>query len=99
MSHHEFYLSPAALQDIEEIVDYLSKENTNAANRFVDNLFDAIDKLAQNPDIGHWREDLTDKHVKFWTFKWHYFFIYKHIIPIEIIRVLSGYRDIFNLIN
>jgi plasmid stabilization system protein ParE len=99
MSHHKYYLSPAAQQDINEIIDYLLKENISAVDRFVDTLFDAMNKLAQNPNIGHWRQDLTDKQVKFWTFKWHYLIIYRPIRPVEIIRILSGYRDIFNLIN
>jgi len=47
--------------------------------------------------MGHKREDLTNKNVRFWTFKWHYLIVYKDCNPIEIVRVLSGYRDITKL--
>jgi plasmid stabilization system protein ParE len=58
-----------------------------------------MEHLAEYPELGHLREDLTDKHVKFWPFKWHYLIIYKSASPIEIVRVLSGFRDIINLIG
>lgn len=94
-----YYLSYEAERDIDEIITYIAQENPKAAYDFLDSLYDAMGKLAEMPDLGHLREDLTDKPIKFWTFKWHYLVIYKPIIPIEIVRVLSGYRDIFNIIG
>ncbi len=93
-----YFLSPAAEQDIDEIVTYIAKESTNAALKLLDTLYEAMDKLAENPMLGHSREDLTDKPVRFWSFKWHYLIIYKDCQPIEIVRVLSGYRDISSLL-
>jgi plasmid stabilization system protein ParE len=93
------FLSPLAEQDVDEIVTYIAKENPASAHAFLDALFDTMEKLADYPDMGHLRDDLTDKPVKFWTFKWHYLIIYKPTSPIEIVRVLSGYRDIINLIG
>ena len=92
-------LSLAAEQDIDEIITYLAQENSTIARTFLDALFSAMDHLADHPELGHLREDLTDKHVKFWPFKWHYLIIYKPTSPIEIVRVLSGFRDIVNLIG
>jgi plasmid stabilization system protein ParE len=94
-----YYLSPIAEQDIDEIVTYLAQENFTAAHLFLDSLYTAMENLAKYPDIGHLREDLTDKSVKFWTFKWHYLIIYTPQTPIEIVRVLSGYRDLISLIG
>lgn len=95
----KYFLSFDAEKDIDEVVTYLAHENPTAAHTFLDTLYEAMDKLAENPHLGHLREDLTDKPVKFWTFKWHYLIIYKPISPLEIVRVLSGYRDIINLIS
>lgn len=94
-----YSLSPIAEQDIDEIVSYIALDNPGAALKFLDALYDAMDNLATNPMLGHKREDLTDNGVRFWTFKWHYLVIYKDCLPIEIVRVLSGYRDIFNLLG
>ena len=93
------FLSPIAEQDIDEIITYLAQENPIVARAFLDALFAAMDNLAEFPEIGHVREDLTDKPVKFWPFKWHYLIIYKPTAPVEIVRVLSGFRDIINLMG
>jgi plasmid stabilization system protein ParE len=93
------FLSPIAEQDIDEVITYLAKENPSAAHSFLDALFDTMQLLADNPEIGHLRNDLTDKPVKFWPFKWHYLIIYKPATPIEIVRVLSGFRDIVTLMD
>jgi plasmid stabilization system protein ParE len=95
----QYVLSFAAEQDIDEIITYIAQENPIAAKKFLDALFESMDRLSEFPDLGHLREDLTDKAVKFWPFKWHYPIIYKASSPIEIVRVLSGFRDIVNLIG
>lgn len=87
-------LSLVAEQDIDEIITYLAQENPVVAQTFLDALFNAIDNLAEHPELGHLREDLTDKYVKFWPFKWHYLIVYKPSAPIEKVRVLRGFRDI-----
>ncbi|HAT9776952.1 TPA: type II toxin-antitoxin system RelE/ParE family toxin [Legionella pneumophila subsp. pneumophila] len=92
-------LSVVAEQDIDEIITYLAQENPVVAQTFLDALFDAMDNLTEYPELGHLREDLTDRPVKFWPFKWHYLIIYKPTSPLEIVRVLSGFRDIINLIG
>ncbi|OGT06958.1 MAG: hypothetical protein A2X78_00640 [Gammaproteobacteria bacterium GWE2_37_16] len=94
-----YHLSDAAYQDIDEIVTYIAKESPKSAHKFLDATYSAMDTLAENPDLGHLREDLTQMSVKFWTFKWHYLIIYKPMKPIEIVRILSGYQDITNIIN
>lgn len=92
-------LSVVAEQDIDEIITYLAQENSVVAQTFLDALFDAMDNLAEYPELGHLREDLTDRPVKFWPFKWHYLIIYKPTSPLEVVRVLSGFRDIVSLIG
>lgn len=90
----QYYLSSVAEQDIDELITYLAQKNSVAAYGLLDALYSAMDQLAENPHLGHLRQDLTDKEVRFWTFKYHYLIIYKAISPIEIVRVLSGYRNI-----
>jgi plasmid stabilization system protein ParE len=95
----KYYLSRAAEDDIDEIISYLASENHVAAHTFLDSVYDAMEKLADNPHLGHLREDLTNKNVKFWTFKWHYLIIYKPTSPLEVVRILSGFRDIINIMT
>jgi plasmid stabilization system protein ParE len=94
-----YFLAEIAEQDIDNIVSYIAQDSSKTALRFLDSLYNTMDKLAETPFIGHTREDLTNQPVRFLTFKWHYLIIYKPSNPIEIVRVLSGYRDISNLLG
>lgn len=95
----EYFLSQIAEQDVDEIISYIAQENPKAAFKFLDALYETMNLLAENPLMGHKREDLTYHPVRFWTFKWHYLIVYKNGSPIEIVRILSGYRDISNLLG
>jgi plasmid stabilization system protein ParE len=94
----DFDLTLLAEQDLDEIIMYIAKENKNAALNLLNKFFEAFNLLADNPQIGHIRDDLTDKKVRFWSVKARYLVIYIDITPIKIIRVLSGYRDIASMI-
>ena len=94
----KYLLAPIAENDIDEIVTYIAQDNVNAALKMVDSFFTAMDMLAEHPQSGHVRSDITKQQVRFWPVKSRYLIIYKDCNPIEIVRVLSGYRDIANLL-
>ena len=94
-----YFLSLAAELDIDEIISFLAEENPSAAYTFLEEVYEAMNTLADNPGMGYKREYIKNKNIRFWPFKWHYLIIYADNSPIEIIRVLSGYRDIPNLLN
>ncbi len=94
-----YFLSTIAEQDIDEITSYVARNNSVAALKLLDALYESMDMLSLNPTMGHKREDLTNKPVLFWPFKWHYLIVYKDCCPVEIVRVLSGYRDISTLLG
>lgn len=55
--------------------------------------------LARNPELGHIRRDLTSKLVRFWPV-YSYLIIYDPATqPLEIVRILSGYRDVAALLK
>ena len=62
-----YILAPEALQDLQELWDYIATENLDAADRMIDTLFAAFERLAAMPGLGHRREDLTDRPLRFWT--------------------------------
>jgi plasmid stabilization system protein ParE len=93
-----FNLTPEAQQDLREIQDYIAEDNPKAAGKVIDDCFKAFDLLAENPLMGHQREDLTSRKVRFWNC-YSYLIIYSaESEPISIVRVLSGYRDITSLL-
>jgi plasmid stabilization system protein ParE len=62
-----FIVTPRARQDLSDIWDYIAGDNVQAADRVLDALESALLKLAKNPGIGHWREELTDKRHRFFS--------------------------------
>jgi plasmid stabilization system protein ParE len=94
-----FLLTSEAIRDLNQIWDYLVEDNFEAANRVLAGIEKTFSKLAKSPGIGHFREDLTDKPLKF-------FLVYSYLIvyrfetkPLEIVRVLHVSRDIETLLN
>ncbi len=92
-----FKLSPEAAQDIREIWAYIAADSIGAARRLRLQIFDACQRVADSPGIGHSREDLTDKPVLFWP-TGSCLIIYTVRKPVEIVRVLHGARDIPSLL-
>jgi len=56
-----FILTPRAAQDVSDIWDYIADDSIEAADRVLDALHSVVVKLAKNPGMGHWREELTDR--------------------------------------
>ncbi len=89
-----YVLSPDALQDLQDIWDYVALDNINAADRLEDEFFDAFEKLARRPRMGHTRRDLTERDVRFWPTS-SYLIVYReHLKALQILAVLHGARDI-----
>src|SRR3989475_13168414 len=87
-----YILAPEALQDLQELWDYIAAENLDAADRVIDTLFAAFERLAAMPGLGHRREDLTDRPLRFWAVD-AYLVIYRaERTPIEIVAVTPGGR-------
>lgn len=93
-----YVVAPAAKADVDEIAVYIATADRSAAERFIDEVYGACELLALQPQLGHHRRDLTDHPVRFWTVMRRYMIVYRDGSPIEIVRVLSGYRDIANLL-
>ena len=93
-----FKLSPPAAEYIREAWAFIARDNLDAARRFRLRILEACRTIAQNPRIGHSREDLTSKPVLFWP-EGKYLIIYNPArTPIEIVRVLHGARDVPKLV-
>ncbi len=93
-----FKLSPEAAADIRDIWSYIAKDSLKAARSIRLNIFDACQTIAEYPNVGRRREDLTDKPVLFWAIG-SYLIVYNpERRPVEIVRVLHGARDVAALL-
>ena len=93
-----FRLSPQAFQDIDEIWEFIAKDDMDVADRVRDEIFEALEMLAGMPLMGHLRKDLAREPLRFWPV-YSYLIIYRpESRPIEIVRVLHGARDVQRLL-
>jgi plasmid stabilization system protein ParE len=90
-----YALTLAARSDLLDIVDYIAVDSPNAAYRVRDTIFEAFLLIAERPEIGHVRTDLTDLPVRFWPVMGRYSIVYRAVSGrIEIVRVFGPGRDI-----
>ncbi len=95
----EFILSPAARLDLIEIWEFIAQDNPDAADRVRDEMQEAMKLLAAEPGLGHYRKDLADEPLRFWRV-YSYLVIYRpESRPLEIVRVLSAYRNVKELLG
>jgi toxin ParE1/3/4 len=89
-----YALSPDALQDLQDIWDFVALDNVNAADQLEDEFFEAFEKLARQPRMGHARPDLTERDVRFWPAA-SYLIVYRELAEaLQIVAVLHGSRDV-----
>lgn len=95
MSRYAF--TPAAARDLNEIWDYIAEDNPRAADEVLGEIEDAVESLANHPRMGHRRDDLADEPLRVWPV-YSYLIVYRpETQPLEVVRVVSGYRDLFSL--
>jgi plasmid stabilization system protein ParE len=94
-----YTVSPAAREDLLEVVGYIATHDAEAAARIRDALLAAFDRLAGRPALGHARPDLTTRPVRFWGVGRRYTVVYRdeggHL---EIVRVFGPGRDVASLL-
>jgi plasmid stabilization system protein ParE len=95
-----FRLTDDAILDIDAIWLYLlDKEGVETADRIVTELFRGFYKLADIPNSGHRRADLTSKQVLFYRI-FSYLVIYKlGSEPLQILGVLHGKRNVARILS
>lgn len=62
-----YRLTERAEADVEAITNFIAADNIDAAVKVVLALEDAFVLIASRPGIGHSREDLTERPLKFWS--------------------------------
>ena len=95
-----FQLAEDAVLDIDAIWLYLlEKQGVETADRIVTELFKAFYKLAEVPNSGHRRADLTGRDVLFYTI-FSYLVIYQPgSNPLQILGVLHGKRNVARILT
>ena len=91
---NRFSYGDEVLFDLEQIWEFIARDDAEAADRWIEKLLDAFDFLAEYPGAGHMRRDLTRLDLLFWPVE-EYLLLYRRSPSgIEIFAVTQGSRDI-----
>lgn len=94
-----YRLTPTAQENVDAICAFIAQDSVDAALRVWDSLEHAFEQLARTPEVGHRREDLTSRPVKFWNV-FSYLIVYDPVgAPLTIIAVLHGARDVEHVLR
>ena len=88
-----FVLHPEALADIEEIWEFIAADNLAAADRVLDEIWEAAQSLATFPRMGHIRADLTSRPLRFHTVRDYLIAYAPEEKPLVVIAILHGRRN------
>lgn len=90
---NQFSLSPTSRRDLNQIYDYIARDNPLAAVRFVGKVEQKCRQLAESPESGFARDDLAPG-LRAWP-------VAKYVIPyrimngaLDIVRIVHGARDL-----
>ena len=90
---------PQARTDLREILHYIAEDNVDAADKVLDRFLEIFELLGENPDIGHFRDDLTSHPIRFFPVYSYLVLYMANSSPVEVVRVLGGAQDIKSILN
>jgi len=92
MSGYAFH--PDAFVDLDEIWEYIAQDNVDAADRVLADIHSTLTMLAGSPQIGHRRQDLTTRPLRFHVAREEYLVAYAlDEKPLWVVAILHGRRN------
>ena len=97
-----YQLTPRALNDLDDIWNYIAQDNVVAANRVESAILSACSSLARHPMMGSKRSDITPLPIRFWAVTRfpNFIVVYRSgAKPLQVVAILHGKRDIGTLLE
>jgi len=88
-----YILHPEAFTDLDEIRNYIAQDSTDAANRVMVEIFDALRLLAKFPNQGHLSHHLSSRSLRFITVREYLIAYAPDEKPLWVVAVLHGRRN------
>jgi len=88
-----FVLHPDAFTDLDEIWEFIAADNLAAADRVLDEIYEAIRALVSYPQLGHTRPDLTSRPLRFHSVRSFLIAYAPDAKPLAVLAVLHGRRS------
>lgn len=91
MTGYDFH--PEADLDLDEIWDFIARDDPAAADSVTEDIVAAIEALVSAPQMGHRRTDLTSQPLRFWSVRGFLIAYAPDEKPLWIIAVIHGSRN------
>ena len=88
-----YALHPEAFADLDDIRDYIARENPDAADRVMSEIFDTIRGLVPYPNRGRLRPDLTSRPLRFTLVREYLIAYAPEEKPLWVVAVMHGRRN------
>ena len=93
MNELTLFISDQATEDLMELWLYIANDSPRNADKFIDHIYQQCFLICSSPELGRQRDELLSgvrsfpvkRYIVYYRIKSEY---------LEIIRVMSGYRDI-----
>lgn len=87
-------IAASARRDLQQIHDYIAKDNADAADRWIDRLVNRFDVLSAQPGIGRKRDEVKPGYRSVAEGDYVIFYLLPAADAVEIVRVVHGKRDL-----
>ena len=94
-----YIFSSEAEADFDSILEYIAADSLQSAIDVHTRFLEIFRLLAENPEVGHYREDLTSRAVRFFPV---YSFMVVYVSgsrPVEIARILGAAQDVKSILD
>ena len=91
MADYSFH--PDALEDLDEIWEFIAKDNADAANRIVAQVLATCENLSRLPHQGHARPELTLRPLRFVVVRDYLLAYAPDERPLWVVAILHGRRN------
>ena len=94
-----YIFSNEAEADFDAILEYIAADSVQSAIDVHTRFLEIFRLLAENPEVGHYREDLTSQAVRFFPV-YSYMVVYiSGSSPVEIARILGTAQDVESILG
>jgi len=88
-----FTLHSDAFKDLDEIWEFVSAGSLDAADRVIEEIYQAIQRLVTFPQLGHSRTDFTSRPLRFYSVGSYLVVYAPEEKPLLVTAVLHGRRN------
>jgi toxin ParE1/3/4 len=91
-----YFFTDAAVKDLDDICEYIGQQNLKAASRLFDTIRKKCKLVANFPNMGKSYSKLS-VNLRGFVVEDYVIFYYPRKDGIDIVRIISGYRDLESL--